>query len=126
MSAKRLDRASARGRRRSPGAAGPPRDFKGYGRNPPDPHWPGGARIAVNINLNFEAGGEHCLLEGDDRSEDTLNDIGFPAYHGVRSPIVEIRVRIRPAQRRLASVAYLQASSKSRSAFSAWCAALQK
>ena len=89
MSAKRLDRASARGRRRSPGAVGPPRDFKGYGRNPPDPRWPGGARIAVNINLNFEAGGEHCLLEGDDRSEDALNDIGLPAYHGVRSPVVK-------------------------------------
>jgi peptidoglycan/xylan/chitin deacetylase (PgdA/CDA1 family) len=75
--------------RRSPAAVGPPRDFKGYGRNPPDPRWPGGARIAVNINLNFEAGGEHCLLEGDDRSEDALNDIGLPAYHGVRSPVVE-------------------------------------
>jgi allantoinase len=68
---------------------GPPRDFFGYGPNPPDPHWPGGARIAVNLNLNFEAGGERTVLEGDDVSEDVLNDIGFPGYRGVRSPIVE-------------------------------------
>jgi peptidoglycan/xylan/chitin deacetylase (PgdA/CDA1 family) len=68
---------------------GPPRDFVGYGPNPPDPQWPGGARIAVNINLNVEAGGEHSLLEGDDRSEDALNDVGLPSYNGVRSPGVE-------------------------------------
>lgn len=59
---------------------GPARDFLGYGPNPPDPHWPGQARIAININLNFEAGGERSLLEGDDRSEDVLNGIGFPSY----------------------------------------------
>lgn len=68
---------------------GPPRDFVGYGRNPPDPRWPGRARIAVNFNLNVEAGGEHCILEGDDASEHLLTDIGFPSYKGVRSPIVE-------------------------------------
>ena len=65
------------------------RDFLGYGPNPPDPLWPGHARIAININLNFEAGGERSLLEGDDRSEDVLNDIGFPSYEGLRSPMVE-------------------------------------
>ena len=37
---------------------GPPRDFYGYGPNPPYADWPGDARIAVNFNLNFEAGGE--------------------------------------------------------------------
>jgi allantoinase len=73
----------------SPRDLGPARDFRGYGRDPPDPKWPGGARIAVNINLNVEAGGEHCLLEGDERSEDALNDIGLPSYAGVRSPVVE-------------------------------------
>ena len=88
-------------RLRSTGAAGPrpplrgggssatPRDFYGYGPHPPHPHWPGEARIAINLNLNFEAGGERSLLEGDNHSEDMLNDIGFPAYFGVRSPIVE-------------------------------------
>lgn len=68
---------------------GPPRDFFGYGPHPPNPRWPGDARIAINFNLNFEAGGERSLLEGDDQSEDLLSDIGFPAYFGVRSPIVE-------------------------------------
>jgi allantoinase len=67
------------------------RDFRGYGATPPHPRWPGGARVAININLNlnYEAGGEHSLLEGDSASEGMLNDIGFPAYEGVRSPIVE-------------------------------------
>ena len=68
---------------------GPPRDFYGYGPNPPPADWPGQARIAVNFNLNFEAGGERSLLEGDAQSENVLTDIGFPSYPGVRSPMVE-------------------------------------
>ena len=68
---------------------GPPRDFVGYGRNPPHPQWPGGARIAVNFNLNVEAGGERSLLEGDKASESVLSDTGFPTYDGARSPMVE-------------------------------------
>lgn len=68
---------------------GPPRDFVGYGANPPDPRWPGNARIAVNLNLNVEAGGEHSILEGDAASEHLLTDIGFPSYPGVRSTMVE-------------------------------------
>jgi peptidoglycan/xylan/chitin deacetylase (PgdA/CDA1 family) len=70
-------------------AAGPPRDFLGYGANPPHAAWPGGARIAVNVNLNVEAGGEHCLLEGDAASEQMLTDTGFPSYQNTRSPMVE-------------------------------------
>lgn len=65
------------------------RDFRGYGRNPPQAQWPGGARIAVNINLNYEGGGESCVLDGDAESEAMLNDIGMPAYAGIRSPLVE-------------------------------------
>jgi peptidoglycan/xylan/chitin deacetylase (PgdA/CDA1 family) len=65
------------------------RNYIGYGRNLPDPQWPGGARIAVNINLNFEGGGEHTILDGDGESEGVLNDIGFPALKGLRSPLVE-------------------------------------
>jgi peptidoglycan/xylan/chitin deacetylase (PgdA/CDA1 family) len=65
------------------------RDFIGYGANPPDPQWPGGARIAVNINVNFEGGGEHSIMEGDDASEGNLTDIGAPALPGVRNPFVE-------------------------------------
>jgi len=65
------------------------RDFIGYGANPPDPRWPGGARIAININVNFEGGGEHSIGEGDDASEGALNDIGQPALPGLRAPLVE-------------------------------------
>jgi peptidoglycan/xylan/chitin deacetylase (PgdA/CDA1 family) len=65
------------------------RDFIGYGANPPDPQWPAGALIAVNINLNFEGGGERSITEGDGVSEGVLNDIGMPSLPGVRSPLVE-------------------------------------
>ena len=84
-SASRADTRAKIGRSRSRPAARFPRLRR------PSPHaqWPGGARIAVNFNLNVEAGGEHCLLEGDAASEDMLTDIGFPAYAGVRSPMVE-------------------------------------
>jgi allantoinase len=68
---------------------GPVRDFVGYGADPPHPRWPGNARIAVNFNLNVEAGGEHSILEGDTHSESLLTDTGFPAYEGKRSLMVE-------------------------------------
>ena len=54
-----------------------PRDFVGYGRNPPHPQWPGNARIAVQIALNYEAGGERNVLHGDPHSEDVLADGPF-------------------------------------------------
>lgn len=65
------------------------RDYVGYADALPDAQWPGGARIAVNINLNFEGGGEHSLMDGDSGSEAALNDIGFPSYPGLRSKVVE-------------------------------------
>jgi peptidoglycan/xylan/chitin deacetylase (PgdA/CDA1 family) len=65
------------------------RDYMGYGADPPDPKWPREARIAVNINLNFEGGGERSVMDGDGVSEGALNDIGFPSLAGVRSPMVE-------------------------------------
>src|SRR5260370_28307719 len=65
------------------------RDFIGYGADARDPKWPGGARIAVNINLNFEGGGERSIIEGDGESEGALNDIGQPSLSGLRSPLVE-------------------------------------
>ena len=66
-----------------------PRDLVGYGARPPDPRWPGGARIAVNFNLNVEGGGESTLANGDPVSEGMLNDIGVPEKAGVRVPLVE-------------------------------------
>ena len=52
-----------------------PRDLRGYGPNPPNPRWPGGARIALQIVLNYEEGGENCILHGDSASESFLSEI---------------------------------------------------
>jgi putative urate catabolism protein len=52
-----------------------PRDLIGYGQHPPHPHWPGNARIAVQFVLNYEEGGENCVLHGDAASETFLSDI---------------------------------------------------
>lgn len=65
------------------------RDLCGYGDQPPDPRWPGGAVIAVNFNLNVEGGGEATPYNGDAVSEGMLNDIGVPAFAGRRVPLVE-------------------------------------
>jgi OHCU decarboxylase len=55
------------------------RDLLGHGPTPPDPRWPGGARIAVQIVLNYEEGGENCLLHGDPASEAFLSEIAGAA-----------------------------------------------
>lgn len=51
------------------------RDYKGYGATPPDPKWPGGARIAVQFVLNYEEGGENSVANGDPGAETFLSDI---------------------------------------------------
>jgi allantoinase len=56
-----------------------PRDLIGYGRNPPHAGWPGGARIAIQMVLNYEEGGEVSVLHGDDRAETFLSDMINPA-----------------------------------------------
>jgi putative urate catabolism protein len=68
----------------------PERDMIGYGGRPPDPKWPGGARIAVQFVINYEEGGERCVLHGDDSSESFLTDItGSTPLRGRRNPNVE-------------------------------------
>ncbi|CTQ48822.1 allantoinase PuuE [Jannaschia donghaensis] len=52
-----------------------PRDMIGHGPTPPEARWPGGARIAVNIVLNYEEGGENNVLHGDAASEAFLSEI---------------------------------------------------
>ena len=52
-----------------------PRDLRGYGANPPDANWPDGARVAVQFVVNFEEGGENCVLHGDTASEAFLSEI---------------------------------------------------
>jgi putative urate catabolism protein len=67
-----------------------PRDLVGYGRAPPHPGWPGGARIAVQLVLNYEEGGENSVLHGDPGAETFLSDMIFPgAVMGARHMSME-------------------------------------
>lgn len=52
-----------------------PRDLIGYGACPPDPKWPNGAKLALSFVLNYEEGGERCVLHGDGESEAFLSEI---------------------------------------------------
>ena len=62
------------------------RDLRGYGANPPDPKWPGGANIAVQFVVNYEEGGESCILDGDPASECLLSEIvGAQAWKDQRN-----------------------------------------
>jgi allantoinase len=69
----------------SPKPTETPRDLAGYGRHPPHPRWPGGARIALQFVLNYEEGSENCVLNGDKTSEVFLSEIinaqPFPMRH---------------------------------------------
>jgi len=62
-----------------------PRDMIGYGRTPPHPQWPNGARVALQFVLNYEEGGENNVLHGDPASETFLSEIigaaAFPNRH---------------------------------------------
>ena len=62
-----------------------PRDMTGYGRNPPDPKWPGGAKVCVQFVVNYEEGGENNIQHGDAASEAFLSEIvGAAAWAGQR------------------------------------------
>jgi putative urate catabolism protein len=62
-----------------------PRDLIGYGRTPPDPRWPDDASIAVQFVVNYEEGGENCILHGDPASEAFLSEIvGAQAWPDMR------------------------------------------
>lgn len=62
------------------------RDLVGYGPHPVDPRWPGGARVALNLVLNYEEGGENTPLDGDPASEAFLHEvIGAPPTVGRRN-----------------------------------------
>lgn len=67
-----------------------PRNLRGYGPNPPNPRWPGGARLALQIVLNYEEGGENCILHGDSASESFLSEIvNAEPLEGVRHMSME-------------------------------------
>jgi allantoinase len=62
-----------------------PRRLVGYGRTPPDPQWPGGARVALQCVLNVEEGAERTVLNGDACSENYLPDVaGAQSLRGAR------------------------------------------
>jgi putative urate catabolism protein len=62
-----------------------PRDLLGYGRSPPQPHWPAAAHIAVQFVINYEEGGENSILHGDLASESFLSEIvGAQPWPGQR------------------------------------------
>lgn len=61
-----------------------PRDLVGYGADVPHARWPGGARIAVQFVLNYEEGGENCVLHGDAGSETFLSEMFNPASYPER------------------------------------------
>jgi putative urate catabolism protein len=65
--------------------AGYPRDLSGYAGKYPDAEWPGRARVALQFVINYEEGGENCILHGDAASEAFLSEIvGATAYQGQR------------------------------------------
>ncbi|HOM14744.1 MAG TPA: allantoinase PuuE [Rubrivivax sp.] len=61
-----------------------PRDLAGHGRRAQHPHWPGNARVAVQFVLNYEEGGENCVLHGDAGSEQFLSEMFNPAAYPSR------------------------------------------
>ena len=67
----------------------PSRDFIGYADQPPAVVWPDEARIAVNFCINYEEGGELCVLNGDDRSEVRVADVAVQARIGGRDLNIE-------------------------------------
>jgi OHCU decarboxylase len=67
-----------------------PRDMLGHGPTPPDAAWPGGARVALSLVLNYEEGGENCVLHGDPASEAFLSEItGAQPWPGMRHANME-------------------------------------
>ncbi len=74
-----------------------PRDLAGHGRRPPHAQWPGQARIALQFVLNYEEGGENCVLHGDAGSEQFLSEMfnppSFPERHLSMESIYEYGAR---------------------------------
>jgi allantoinase len=58
----------------STGIPGPPRDVVGYNGKPPKVAWPGGARIAISLVVNYEEGSELAVGDGDTSTERGLSE----------------------------------------------------
>ena len=67
-----------------------PRDMSGYGATPPLAEWPNNGRIALQLVLNYEEGGENNILHGDKTSEAFLSEIvGATAWPNQRHSNME-------------------------------------
>lgn len=67
-----------------------PRNLIGYGQTPPHAHWPDNSRIALSFVLNYEEGGERCILHGDRESEAFLSEmVSAQPLAGVRNMSME-------------------------------------
>ncbi|KAK5687161.1 hypothetical protein LTS10_001299 [Elasticomyces elasticus] len=62
----------------------PPRDYVGYGLEPPAVLWPGNKKVAVSFVLNYEEGAERTPWNGDDQSCNFLHELHYsrPATSG--------------------------------------------
>ena len=66
------------------------RDLVGYANKPPNPRWPNNARLAIQFVINYEEGGERCILHGDNESEAFLSEmVGAQSYADVRHMSME-------------------------------------
>ena len=89
-----------------------PRNMVGYGPTPPDPRWPGGARLALQFVLNYEEGAERNVLHGDAASETFLSEIvGAAGVRGRAAHEHGVALRIRQPRRRVAPAAAVRAAS---------------
>ncbi|NNE04446.1 MAG: allantoinase PuuE [Xanthomonadales bacterium] len=67
-----------------------PRNYTGYAGNPPRVQWPGNARLALSVVLNYEEGAERCVLHGDEESESFLSELSnAQPRHGMRHLSIE-------------------------------------
>jgi peptidoglycan/xylan/chitin deacetylase (PgdA/CDA1 family) len=67
---------------------GPARGLLGYGQHAPQIEWPGGAKVAVNIVVNYEEGSEQNHADGDARNE-TFGEVPHPFPDAIRNLSVE-------------------------------------
>lgn len=65
------------------------RDLVGHGQYPPDPRWPGGAKVAVQFVINYEEGAENSVLNGDKGSEAFLSEMVGAGSHPDRAMAME-------------------------------------
>ena len=62
-----------------------PRDLVGYGQHPPHPQWPNQARLALQFVINYEEGGENCVLTAMRLQIVSIRDYWRIAAAGVRN-----------------------------------------